>query len=155
MNRPFTKIATLLLFTTASLTACKKDKDEEKQPEKEKTRTELLTQKAWLYVDYGHDDNNDGVLSKDESSVEACEVDDSFKFNTDSTLIDHDNANRCNSSAPESNTLKWKFQNNETELVLSTNRLIKIKVLNDSSFVCTSEEIGYPNEPKIITIFKH
>jgi hypothetical protein len=155
MNRPFTKIATLLLFTAASLTACKKDKDEEKQPEKEKTRMELITQKAWLYVDYGKDDNKDGILSKEESYVEACEVDDSFKFNTDGTLVERDNTNRCDPSDPESNTLKWTFQNNDTELTLSTNRLIKIKLLNDSAFVCTSEVIGYPDAPKIITIFKH
>jgi lipocalin-like protein len=151
MNRPFTKIATLLLLTAASLTACKKDKDEEK----EKSRTDLLTQKAWLYVDYGKDDNKDGVLSKDESSVEACEVDDSFIFNADGTLIEHDNTTRCGSSEPESHTITWAFQNNETELVISTGRIIKIKTLNETTFECTSEEIGYPDQPKIITIFKH
>ena len=149
MNRPFYKFATLLLFTAASLTACKKDKDEPK------SRTALLTEKAWLYVDYGKDDNNDGILSKDESNVESCEVDDSFKFNTDGTLEDHDNTTRCSSSDPETKILKWSFQNNETELLLSTNRIIKITKLDESSFECTSEEVGFPNEPKIITIFKH
>lgn len=149
MNRPFSKIATLLLFTAASLSACKKDKDEPK------SRTALLTEKAWLYVDYGRDDNNDGVLSKDESYVESCEVDDSFKFNTDGTLVEHDNTTRCDASDPESNTMKWSFQNNETELLLSTNRLIKIKKLDETTFECTSEEVGFPDEPKIITIFKH
>ena len=151
MNRPFTKIATLLLLTTASLTACKKDKDEEK----EKSRTDLLTQKAWLYVDYGKDDNKDGILSKDESSVEQCEVDDSFIFNTDGTLVEHDNTTQCGTSEPESKTMKWSFQNNETEIVLSTGRLLKIKTLNETTLEVTSEEIGFPDEPKIITILKH
>ena len=149
MNRPFTKIATLLLLTTASLTACKKDKDEEK------SRTNLLTQKAWLYVDYGKDDNKDGILSKDESSVEPCEVDDSFIFNTDGTLVEHDNATLCGTSEPESKTMKWSFQNNDTEIVLSTGRLLKVKTLNETTLELTSEEIGFPDEPRIITILKH
>ncbi|HEY8897495.1 MAG TPA: hypothetical protein VIM79_21870 [Niastella sp.] len=148
MNRPFTKIAVLLLLTTASLTACKKDKDE-------KSRTDLLTQKAWVYVDYGRDDNKDGILSKDESSVEPCEVDDSFIFNTDGTLVEHDNTILCGSSEPESKTMQWSFQNNETEIVMSTGRLLKIKTLNETTLELTSEEIGSSDEPKIITILKH
>lgn len=148
MHRPFTKIATLLLFTAASLTACKKDKDETK------SRTALLTEKEWLYVEDGKDDNNDGILSKDEVNLEDCELDDSFKFNTDGTLLDKDNTIRCGSSEA-TKTLTWAFQNNETEIVLSTGRLIKIKTLNETTFECTSEKIGFPDEPKIITIFKH
>jgi hypothetical protein len=148
MNRPFTKIATLLLFTTASLSACKKDKDETK------SRTALLTEKEWFYVEYGSDNNNDGILSKDEVSIEDCEVDDSYKFNTDGTLLDKENAIRCTSGS-DTKTLTWAFQNNESEIILSTGRLIKIKTLNETTFECSSEEIAYPDDSKIITIFKH
>jgi hypothetical protein len=108
-----------------------------------------------LYVDYGKDDNKEGILSKDELYVEACEADDSFIFNTDGRLVEHDNAIRCGSSEPESHTMTWAFQNNDTEILLSTDRLLKIKTLNETTFECTSEEIGFPDEPKIITTFKH
>lgn len=108
-----------------------------------------------MYVEYGKDDNKDGILSKDESYVEPCEVDDSFIFNTDGSIVEHDNTTRCGTTEPESHTFKWSFQNNETEIVLSTGRLLKITTLNETTFECTSEEIGYPDEPKIITIFKH
>jgi hypothetical protein len=37
---------------------------------------------------------------------------------------------------------------------LSTGTLIKIKTLNETTFECTSEEVGFPGEPRIITIFK-
>ena len=149
MNKPFTKIAALLLFTAASLTGCNRDKDETK------SRTALLTEKEWLYVEYGRDDNNDGILSKDEVTIENCEVDDSFKFNTDGTVEERDNTIRCGSSGSGTRTITWAFQNNESEIVISTGKLIKIKTLNATTFECSSEEIADPVEPKIITIFKH
>jgi hypothetical protein len=56
---------------------------------------------------------------------------------------------------PESKTMKWSFQNNETEILLSTGRLLKIKTLNETTLELTSEEIGFPDKPKNITILKH
>ncbi|THU37286.1 hypothetical protein FAM09_20285 [Niastella caeni] len=148
MYKPFTKATFLLLFSAASLTACKKDND------KEKSRKDLLTEKEWKYVEYGRDTDNDGILDKEEVKIEACEVDDTFKFNTDGTLVSHDNTARC-TSGDEAETYNWAFQKNETEIVLSSGRLIKIKTLTESTFECTSEMLDGSSTTKIITIFKH
>lgn len=152
MHRFFTQSVSLLLLATASLTACKKDKDDDKA--KENTRTELLTEKAWVYVDQGRDDNNDGILSKEESDFEECQTDDSFKYNTDGTLTDRDNTNRCRIDA-ETKTFQWVFQNNDTEIVLSSGKLLKIKTLNETTLECTSEWMDGSSTTKIIAIFKH
>jgi hypothetical protein len=149
MYRTFTKSVSVLLLATASLTACKKDKDD-----KAKTRAELLTEKAWIYVDQGRDDNNDGVLSKEESDLEDCQLDDTFKYNTDGTLADRDNTNRCRIDA-ETKTFQWAFQNNDTEIVLSSGKLLKIKTLNETTLECTSEWLDGSSTTRIVAIFKH
>lgn len=151
MNKKFTKSLILLSLFAASLTACKKDKDEEP---KEKTRTEILTAKEWKYVDYGEDTNNDGTLSQSESYLETCEVDDTYKFNTDGTIVIKPNSVTCDPD-DATETITWKFQNNETEMVLSTGRLVKIKTLNETSFELTSEPANGSSTTKVITIFKH
>ena len=152
MYSTFTKSVPVLLLAIASLTACKKDKDDNK--EKEKTRTELLTEKAWIYVDQGRDDNNDGVLSKEESDLEDCQLDDTFKYNTDGTLADRDNTSRCSQVDPETETFQWAFRNNETEIV-TNGRLLKIKTLNETTLECSSERLDGSSTTKIIAIFKH
>ena len=153
MYRTFTHPVLLLLLASASFTACKKDKDDE--PEKEKTRKELLTEKAWVYVDCGRDDNKDGVLSKEESDFEACQTDDTFKYETDGTFVDRDNTNKCSQVDPETEIFQWMFQNNETEIVLNNGRLIKIKTLNATTLECSSERLDGSSDTKIIAIFKH
>ncbi|OQP58613.1 hypothetical protein [Niastella populi] len=151
MYRPFKHPFLLLLLVSASFTACEKDKDD---PEKEKSRTELLTEKVWVYVDQGRDDNGDGVLSKEESDLEECQLDDSFKYNTDGTLTDRDNTNRCSLVDPETEIFQWAFQNNETEIV-TNGRLIKIKTLNETTLEGSSERLDGSSNTKIIAIFKH
>ncbi len=146
MYRPFTKSVTLLLLAATTFTACKKDKD--------KSRTDLLTEKEWLYVANGRDDNNDGILQEDEKNLEDCEVDDSFKWNADGTVESRDNTIRCG-SGDATDIFTWKFQNNETEVVLSSGRLIKIKTLTETTLEITSEELDGSSSNKLISIFKH
>jgi hypothetical protein len=147
MYRPLAKTITCLLLPACFLSACKKDHD--------KSRTDLLTEKEWKYVDYGVDDDNNGVISSEESNLEACEKDDTFKFSSNGSLLVHDNTTRCTSGA-ETDTLYWSFLSNETQIVLNTGGLLTIKTLTGDKLEISSETLDNGgNVKKLITVFAH
>jgi hypothetical protein len=70
--------------------ACKKEKNN-KEPDKEKTPVDLLTQQKWILASYGFDDNNNKVVDEQEDMSRDCERDNSHEFFPDSTGVAKDN----------------------------------------------------------------
>lgn len=83
-----------LLLIVVLIFACKKE------PTKEKTKTELLTQKNWKRISLI--DLNDG-----QSLFEACATDDMYTFNTNGKFYYHPGTVKCGLEA--AHTDNWSF----------------------------------------------
>lgn len=119
-------IAVLLIL----IVSCKKERTDQ---DKTKSVTELLTQKEWILVSHGFDDNNNNLVDDVENITKDCEKDNSYIFNIAGTGSVFDNALVC--GGPVKSDFQWtllsdtmveigfeKFsilQLNETELVFS------------------------------------
>lgn len=148
MNKHFTKSLILFSLFAASLTACKKDKDEEVKP---KTKTELLTEKTWKYVDYGTDGNLNWTIESSESDLEVCEKDNIFTFKSDNTITETENANKCSTESEYKYT--WKFIDDEKKIVVTAtdSDTLNIKTLDSTTFEIYWEDSG----DRHITKFSH
>ena len=127
------KKACLLLLTLATLGACKKDSGSSPAP----SRTDLLTTPKWKLTG--------GTISAGGQSLPISLVlptsynDDTFKFNTDKTVIDDAGTVKCNATDPQTQTGSWSFANSDqTQLQLTVpstplNGTFDIKELTSNS----------------------
>lgn len=121
------KKITLMIAALAFLTvsSCKKedDKDNGGNTTPTKTKTELLTAKAWkmtaMTINPGITPIPGGPTITDFFSLlEACEKDDTQKFNTGGTGVIDEGATKCNPSDPQTENFPWAFASNETKIVV-------------------------------------
>lgn len=102
----------LLCLAIASLGACKKDSDPVATP----SRTDLLTAKSWRLTTVTASLNG---LPLPASSLPACYLDDSFKFNADKTVIQDAGATKCSSTDPQTQSGTWSFNNDQSKLTIA------------------------------------
>jgi len=114
----------LALASSAVLTSCGDDKDDDVKP---KTKTELITAGSWkataLTISPAVDFNGDGTPDSDLFQFsQACEKDDITNFKTDKTYTEEEGATKCNSSDPQVYTNgTWAFSGDETKITLTPN----------------------------------
>lgn len=119
--------AKLLFFITISLTfvfsACKKDKNDDPA-----TKTELITASKWKMTAFTVNpgfpifDNQGNIIGTSEdmlAQMDACSIDDTFKFNTDMTFVFDEGASKCDSGDPQSTAGTWAFISSETILSIT------------------------------------
>jgi hypothetical protein len=137
----------VLVIMLAILAGCKKD---DNNVDKEKTATELLTQKEWIIAGAGFDDNNNGVLDPVENTLQDCQKDNSYKFNANGTGMALDNAVNC--GVPINNNFNWRFINNETGLEISAQPSFILK-LNETELIFNPDLPGLT--VKLILMYRH
>ncbi len=105
----------LLCLGIATLGACKKN-SEPAPPST--TRTDLLTTPKWKL--------SGGTISAGVGTfplstiVGTCYNDDTFKFNTDKTVVNDAGTVKCNATDPQTQTGSWSFANSDqTQLQLN------------------------------------
>jgi hypothetical protein len=118
--KPSLKLLTLFAFAAIlSLTYCK---DEDPTPVVEtRTKTELITLSDWkitsMMCDTSVDTDGKDGASKDLLIQRlACQNDNSYKFNTDSTTTEYTNV-KCNANEKASYKGTWMFTNSEKNLL--------------------------------------
>lgn len=99
MYRAFTKTLALVVFTAATLTACKKDKDEAVEPTKENLAGTYILSSLKLKINGGE---IDGM-----SQMEACNKDDEYTLKADGNFIYKDAGTVC--SSDDSYTDNWSI----------------------------------------------
>lgn len=120
--------AKLLLLITFGLTivfaACKKDESEDPP-----SNTELLTSSNWKMTAFTINpgfpifDNEGNVIGTSEdvfAETESCSIDDTFKFNTDLSVVFDEGASKCDDNDPQTSPGTWAFKTNETILSLTS-----------------------------------
>jgi hypothetical protein len=99
----------LLAFGVALLSACKKDSDPVAPTA---SRTDMLTAKNWKLTSENVSITMSGVTLP-VSTLEDCQKDDAYKFNTDKSLVVDAGANKCDTSDPQKETGTWSFSNTD------------------------------------------
>lgn len=131
-----------LCLAIASLSACKKDSD----PVASSSRTDLLTTPKWKLT--GGTVSGGGLSFPISTVVAACYNDDTFKFNTDKTVVDDAGTVKCNSTDPQTQIGSWSFSNSDqTQLQLTVpntplNGAFDIKELTSNSLRLTGNLNG-------------
>ena len=133
----------LLIIFSFTQSSCKKSEDS-----KEKSRTELLTQKPWILVKWRYNiANGDWV---DAFATEpACDNDDIFNFKADHTSVRAMGALICNPDFPQPRTGKWAFQGYDTYLYLNNiwrDDTFIIDALNESVMILRSHHSAIYDE---------
>lgn len=105
------KKITLIIAALAFLTIASCKKEEEK-----KSKTDYLTSSPWkmtgLTVDLGA-----GPVDI-FATIEACEKDDTQKYNVGGTGLESEGATKCDPADPQSEPFTWAFAAGETQLVI-------------------------------------
>lgn len=103
------------VFILLGLNACKKEdppiKTDNNNPPG--TDQEMIKLTATPWMAYRADFNGINVW---DFLVDACQKDDSYKFNRDSTVVQYENANVC-SGNPDSTTNNWNFYSGNKKLI--------------------------------------
>ena len=114
MKTTTTVFLSIALLLITGFTSCTKESADKIQ---EKSKTELLTQKAWKFVVQGLDENNNGVIEDSEADVFSCQLDDVFTFHLNGTGLHTIGSAKCYDDEVNNN-FSWQFSNNETELAI-------------------------------------
>lgn len=105
------------IFSLLSISCGKDNEDPEKTTNK--SRTELLTEKAWKVTAVGLDSDKNGTVDAPFNSVPACELDNTIKFEANGTGLMDEGATRCAAEDPQTSTVAWAFNNGEQILVIT------------------------------------
>jgi hypothetical protein len=134
----------LLCLAIASLGACKKDSDPVASP----SRTDLLTTPKWKIT--GGTIGSGAAAFPISVILPTCYNDDTFKFNTDKTVVDDAGTVKCNATDPQTQTGSWSFSNSDqTQMQLNVpgtplNGTFDVKELTSNSLRITGAIIGTP-----------
>lgn len=112
MEKIFLKLsfASLVLL---SILSCNKNSNS-------KSKTELLTQKAWIQSNIEVESEGNWQIDPEFASWEACEKDDQVIFKTNKTFEVNEGASICGEAAPEdSDHGLWEFMDNEIKLTIN------------------------------------
>ncbi len=152
-----TFLTTAILFTLL-LTNCKKE-----ETTKTKTKTEYLTSAKWYMKTFTVDPGIviGGVTVTDfYSQLDACDKDDSDKFNVGGAGISDEGATKCDPTDPQSTAFTWSLSPTETRFNMDQ-EIFDIINLDDTelkySQIVDGDEIGGVSglKYKMTATFKH
>lgn len=92
------------------MSSCSKNEDSPA-----KTKTELLTANVWKIASVGVDLDKNGTVDL-PYSLEACEKDNTLKFNTGGSGVSDEGPTKCDAADPQTEAFIWAFKTNETIL---------------------------------------
>jgi len=136
------KKAYLLFLGMAALGACSKNSEPAPPP----SRTDLLTTPKWKLT--GGTISVAGVPLPISAFIGTCYNDDTFKFNTDKTVLNDAGTVKCNATDPQTQTGSWSFANSDqTQMQLTVpstplNGTFDIKELTSNSLRLTGTLSG-------------
>ncbi|RZK14168.1 MAG: hypothetical protein EOO56_25510 [Hymenobacter sp.] len=103
-----------VLGAIAALGACKKDSETAPATG---SRTDLLTAKPWQATTVNI--SLSGIPIPSGQFISACQLDNTYKFNADKTLVIDEGATKCNTTDPQTTSGTWAFANtDQTKLTI-------------------------------------
>lgn len=95
----------------------------------------LLTKSTWKFDTSGIDMDMNGTIDQEDPIIEPCFKDNTFVFNTDSTVVMDEGANKC-STNPQTSTYSWTISGNPPILRSDVNSVlaqgVRISTLTDT-----------------------
>jgi hypothetical protein len=119
MKITFTRSFLILLLSAVVFTGCSKSDT--------KTKTELLTENPWKQVYKGYDDDFNWTIDDSETYLYSCDLDNSWTFKKDNTVIEDEGTSRCGSALAYS--YNWHLSDDNKNLIIGSNNYI-IKTLD-------------------------
>ena len=115
------KVLSLLSFLSAVLILGSCQKDDSNDPTT-KTKTELITLKAWKYNDAKIDADNNGTGDQaiPAGVIEACQTYNNITFATSGSGTIDEGPTKCDAGDPQSIPFTWSFKSNETIINFSS-----------------------------------
>jgi|GEM_PF-4968139 len=90
---------------------------------------ELLTEKPWLIVVAGFDDNLNGIVDGAENQLTDCQQDNTYMFNKGGDGAIQENGIDCN--PPSALLFTWTLQNDDKEILINHQRYFIVRVTED------------------------
>lgn len=159
------KVLSLLTFFSAVLILGSCQKDDSTTPTT-KTKTELITMKAWKYNDAKIDTDNNGTgdQSIPAGVIESCQTDNTITFTSNGSGTIDEGSTKCDMADPQSVPFTWSFTTNETMINFSSPLFVgfggdfKIISLTETELVISQQVSILPPPLPSVTIiasFKH
>jgi len=107
----------LLLLAVAgafTFTACNDD-DEDVQSKKE-----MITSKTWKLTTRSQVVTDSTGNSTTDNTIDACEMDDTYKFTSDNNFIRDEGATKCDPTDPQTETGTWALTDNDTKFTITS-----------------------------------
>lgn len=142
----------VLLLTSAFITACKKDSDNNTNTAK--TKTELITSSTWKF------DNAKLGTTDISGFFDDCEKDNTVTFASNGTGTIDEGATKCDDSDPQTTPFNWSFESNETSIHTTTPLFpgtgdFKINTLSDSQLAVARDTVILGTTQSIVITLKH
>ncbi|MDR3716299.1 MAG: hypothetical protein P4L51_26135 [Puia sp.] len=123
------------------------------------SRMTLITRSAWKYDTSGIDNNMDGIVDIGDTTIPACEKDNTYQFNADSTGLMNEGATKCNVNDPQTAAFTWSFNTAQTMLQSNFNPIlvngVNIFKLTDSTLVVYKDSTVFGISFRYLLSLKH
>src|SRR5687767_10980240 len=118
MKITFTRTFLILLLSAVVFTGCSKST---------KTKAEYLTENSWKQVYKGYDEDFNWTIDDSETYLYSCDLDNTWTFKKDNTVIEDEGTSRCGAALAYSYT--WHLSDDDKNLVINNNTYV-IKTLD-------------------------
>ncbi|HSK12861.1 MAG TPA: lipocalin family protein [Phnomibacter sp.] len=141
-------LSTLALTLVFFSFSCNKENDTVK------SKTELLTQKAWMIEKYEEKVGSNAWVDE-FPGTDACTKDDQYIFRANNTYEFNEGATKCDAADPQVfGSGNWSFKENETVLSLDSEDF-KLDRLDGTNLVISAEETIGGTLYQIRITFRH
>ena len=160
MNKTrLTTMALVIICLSVVLVSCDKDEDPDPAPPVV-TKTSLLTKAAWKIKESGIDVDKNGTIDGFPLVVKACNLDNTYTFNSNGSGTINEDALKCDVADPQTSTFTWVFKSSETILnadfkIAGWSGDATIAALTDTSCILHKDTLVLGNSMRAIVSLKH
>lgn len=79
----------------------------------------LLTKAAWKFDTAGIDADKNGTIDQEDPTLQSCFKDNTYIFNSDSTVVMDEGATKCDAADPQTSTYPWSITNGNPPVLRS------------------------------------
>ena len=114
----------------------------------------LLTQKPWILVSLGFDNNNDGRIDASEEAIEACQKDNITHFYVDGTGLFDDKDLSCATGIGQY-PFTWAFTNHQTGIDFLYDSAAIARLNDQELVVCKELSLSTNDHVKFMLVYRH
>ena len=122
------------------------------------TNITLLTKSTWKFDTSGIDMDKNGTIDMEDPFIKTCFKDNTFVFNTDSTVVMDEGADKC-STNPQTSTYSWTISGNPPILRSDVDSIlaqgVKISTLTDTKLTVYKDSSYLGFNIRYILSLKH